>query len=52
MGRITQLLSLCSKVDLWVEKTFAEALAMTSQQFEAPLFYFLTDKYEYPTAAL
>jgi hypothetical protein len=33
VGRISQLLALCSKVELRVEKTFAEALSMSSEQF-------------------
>ena len=52
ISKICQLITLCSKVDLKSDKTFSEALAMSSEQFEGPLFRFLTDKYEYPTAAI
>jgi hypothetical protein len=52
ISKITQLITLCSKVNLNLDNSFAAGLAMESQRYESWLFRFLIDRYEHPIAAL
>lgn len=52
LHKLTQLIILCSEVDINLDKSFSLALSLESESFEKPIFDFLIDKYEKPALSL
>lgn len=52
MNKLIQLITLCSEIEISLDKPFSLVLSLEAESFEKPIFDFLIDKYERPALSL